>query len=702
MGSYVSPYDPAGPPAIVENAPGSALKNLIHEIHRRSLWQVVGIYLAGGWVALQVVEQLAEAAALPEWVRPFALVLLIIGFPIVLATAFVQEGIGARPVEAAPTALADAGEVPPPAVEPAGAAKLFTWRNAIGGGVVALALWGLVSLGWVFLGGAGPDGVAPPPAAANPAEALLPQGEQRTRSVAILPFENMSADEENAFFADGVHESMITQLSKIGDLRVLSRASMMRYRDTDLSLQEIADEVSAGAVLQGSVQRAGDRLRISAQLIDPYSDENLWAETFDGSVGDIFDFQSEVALAVADQLRATLSPMEQVAVARPATESVTALDFYLQGRVAYDAFTGPANEDAIRLFRLAIAEDSSFAEAWAGLGDGYLQRVQFHGYPIEWADSGMVAAERALTFNENLADAHKTVGFALSMLGRDDESLAAYLRAVEISPNHASATNNIGVSHARRGERDEAVRWYKLAFVLDPNNVLARLNVAFGYSSIGEFEQAARWYEQARRLTPEDPNIAWYQYFNDVLEHGGGVAGEALEAAMARMESVEPRVQYARAEAALYAGDSGTALRFAEMAESDLPEGGLIGAMTDSRVTRGWALSRDGLTGQALEVLNNAGSHFQRLLDSGADNWTTLYPMAQIEALRGNRERASDLLARAMDAGLNFPGLIEQDPTLVDIIADTRIQELIQRNARDLARQRESLAAEELASGERN
>ena len=619
-----------------------------------------------------------------------------------LATAFVQEGIGSRAPEEAPQSLADAGEVPPAVVQPAGAAKIFTWRNAIGGGVVALAVWGLVALGWVFLGGAGPEGVAPTTASANPAEALLPQGEERMQSVAILPFENMSADEENAFFADGVHESMITQLSKIGDLRILSRASMMRYRDTELSLQEIADEVGAGALLQGSVQRAGDRLRISAQLTDPSTNENLWAETFDGFVGEIFEFQSEVALAVADQLRATLSPTEQLAMARPATESVTALDFFLQGRAAYDRFTGPDNEEAIRLFELAIAEDPSFAEAWAGLGDGYLQRVQFQGYPIEWADSGMVAAEQALELDENLADAHKTVGFALSMLGREEESLGAYMRAYEINSNHSSAINNIGVAHARAGRRDDAVRWYKRAYVLDPNNVLSRLNVAFGYASLGEFEQARGWYEQARLLTPDDPNVPWYQYFNDLIEHGGVEAGRRLEAALETMPDPEARLLYTRAEAAMYGGDHETALRYAELAEEALPEGGRIGAISDSRILRGWVLSRDGLTGQALEVLNNAADHFQSLLDDGADNWTTLYPMAQIEALRGNDDRARDLLARSMDRGMNFPGLLEQDPTLTHLVAEDRIQGLIRRNAAELEAMRAGLEAEERASGERN
>ncbi|MFV1987739.1 MAG: hypothetical protein ACC682_10675 [Gemmatimonadota bacterium] len=227
-----------------------SLKRLIHEIHRRSLWQVIGIYLAGAWVALQVVEQLAEAAGMPEWVRPLMLAFLMVGFPIVVATAFVQVGLGHGRESGA-----DEGAVrPPAAVAASGAQNVFTWRNVIGGGVAALAISGLVALGWVFFGGESPEGIAPSMIVADPSEALLPKGEERRRSVAVLPFDNLSPDAENAFFAEGVHESVLMQVSKIGDLRVLSRASMLRYRDTDLTLSQIAAEVGAGVILQASVQ----------------------------------------------------------------------------------------------------------------------------------------------------------------------------------------------------------------------------------------------------------------------------------------------------------------------------------------------------------------------------------------------------------------------------------------------------------------
>ncbi len=671
------------------------LRDLVREVHRRSLWQVVGIYLAGAWVALQVVEQLAEAAGLPPWIRPFALALLVLGFPVVVATAFVQEGMSRREsVPARPSSADPGGGPPPPAPAPAGAQRLLTWRNAIGGGVVALAVWGLVALGWVLTSGSPPP-VGPDAAVANPSAALLPQGEERKRSVAVLPFANLSADPDNAFFADGVHENILTQLSKIGDLRVLSRASMLRYRDTDRSLREIADEVSAGAILQGSVQRVGDRLRISAQLTDPYSEENLWAEQYDGSVEDIFEFQTDVALRVAGQLQATLSPREQDLVARPATASVTALDFYLRGRQAYNRITQEGNEEAIRRFRQAIETDSSFALAWAGLSDGYDQRVQWYGYPVSWADSAEAFAERALALDPNLAEGYKSLGFARSMRGRERAARDAYLRAIELDPNFASAINNVGVTHAFLGEADEALRWWKRAFTLDPNNVLSRLNVAGGYIDLGLFDAAREWLDEAEELTPDDPNVDWYRWWLDAAAAGPEVANRTLEEAYGGRE-MESRLLAVLADGAMMMGDAAAALRYSERAFELAPEGGAPAGYFDARATRAWALSRDGLDGEALEILANLDREIQDLLDGGADDPFLRYKRAQVQALRGAREAALEDLLAAFEGQMGRQyRIFDRDPILADLRDDPRVVAARREAEAESARQRAAIEAEE-------
>ncbi len=216
----------------------SRLADLIHEIHRRSLWQVLGIYLVGSWIAFQGVEAIVSGLGLPEWVPGFAVVLLIIGLPVVLATACVQEGMGLQ----APLADASGSSRAATAPEREGAdevRRIFTWRNAILGGVLAAALWGVVAGAWLLAGGEGLGAPGP------------------IRSLAVLPLENLSGDPDQEFFADGMTEALIADLAKLSPLSVISRTSVMQYKGARRPLPEIARELRVDAVVEGAVLRAG-------------------------------------------------------------------------------------------------------------------------------------------------------------------------------------------------------------------------------------------------------------------------------------------------------------------------------------------------------------------------------------------------------------------------------------------------------------
>lgn len=702
------------------------MKKLIAEIHRRSLWQVLGIYGAGSWVSLQIVDTLTSSLELPGWVQPFAVVLLVLGFPVVMATAFVQEGLGSRTPDGREDSAANGGEppgggAPPlpsgtgPAAEaeglagradapaaparraPTGAAGLFTWRNAIAGGVVALALWGLVALGWMFFVGA-PPRVESASAATSPVEALLPRGDERGRSIAVLPFANLSPDPDNAFFADGVHENILTQLSRIGDLRVLSRTSMLRYRDTDKTIRQIADEVGAGAVLEGSVQRVGERLRISAQLIDPVNEEHLWADQYDGEVERIFEFQSDVARRVAAALHATLTPREAAVIDRPSTASVTALDYQLRGRQAYDRITESDNEEAIRLFRQAIAADSSFALAWAGLGDGYLQRVQFYGYPIEWADSGQAAGRRAIELDPELAEGYKTIGFAYSMRGQERTAAEWYGRAIERDPNFSNPVNNVGVSHLLLGAKAEALRWWKRSFRLDPNGSFARTNVASGYMALHEWEIAQRWIDEARALDPADYSVHRVQWLLDVGRGELDRGYERYREFAVGIEDPDPSVLATLAAAALFARDYSAAAKNAAAALARAP-GGAPDEGYDVRIIRAFALSREGLNGEALELLGAAESELEARIEEGADDTFFRYNLAGIQALRGARELAIAALRRAYESGWNWGEWLDRDPVWDAYREDPRVRELTEMMMADVERQRREIETEERVEG---
>jgi len=336
----------------------SGLKRLIQEIHRRSLWQVLGIYVVVSWLVLQVVDTLAGALHLPDWASPLALFLLIMGLPIVLATAFVQEGIGRSGARREPSAEAEdtVAETRERAKREArGVRRLFTWRNAIMGGALAFGLWGVVATGWyvVYVGGAA-------------------ESSGQRKSIAVIPFENLSDDPENAFFAAGIHDDILSQLSKIRDLTVISRTSVMQYAGTEKDMRTIANELGVGAILEGSVRRAGGQVRIVTQLIDAKADAHLWSETYDRelTVANVFAIQSEIAERIAQALKAELSPEEKERIASRPTDSPEAYDFYLRGKEYFHRGQSTGAENyriAQQMYERAVELDPQFALAHASL-----------------------------------------------------------------------------------------------------------------------------------------------------------------------------------------------------------------------------------------------------------------------------------------------------------------------------------------------
>ena len=298
----------------------SQTKRFIREIHRRSLWQVLSIYLTASWIAVQVVQTLADSAGLPSWVPAMAVTLLVIGFPIVMATAFIQEGIGQE--RGSQDREPDASELV--AAGPTTTRRLFTWRNAIGGGVAAFALWGVVA---TFLLLAGPR-----------ADGSLARGEPDRPVIAVLPFTSGGAEEDSKTLSLGLHDDLLTRLSKIKALRVISRTSMMQYQETTKNIRDIGQELGAAAILEGSVLAVGDQVRVNAQLIDASTDEHLWADNYQMAytLKNIFDLQREIAERIADALSATLLPEEKTELAAVPTEDMDAYNFFLRLEIKFE------------------------------------------------------------------------------------------------------------------------------------------------------------------------------------------------------------------------------------------------------------------------------------------------------------------------------------------------------------------------------
>jgi len=506
----------------------SQLRTLIHEIHRRSLWQVLGIYLAGAWISLQVVEQLAEAAGLPPWVRPLALVLLIIGFPIVMATAFVQEGLTTKEPEPPPQSLADVGEVALPAPGAVtGAASVLTWRNALAGGVIAFALLGLAGTAWVLFGGG----------SLAPAAGV---GDVNPHSIAVLPF--ATVDEANEAFRVGVHDALLTQLAKVGDLHVISRTSMLEYDGTTKPISQIGEELRVARVLEGTVQRAENMVQINVQLIDAATDNHLWAESYtrDLSASNLIAIQSEIVRDIARELRAVLAPEEEARIASVPTQNLEAYDLFLRARDLQQQDTPGARLESIELLEQVVTLDPDFALAWAFLSIGHSDAYWF-GYDRTQAriERARAAVDRAFEIDPGLPEASMAMGEYYYRTQRDYEAALRELGAArERMGETAELVGTIASVERRQGDFAMAAADYRRAAELDPRAAIWGWTEGQTLWLLGDFAEADRAIDRTLNLVP-DHSPAWaakirtYLYSTGDLEGTRRFLGRAVEAGAA-------------------------------------------------------------------------------------------------------------------------------------------------------------------------
>ncbi|UCF79389.1 MAG: protein kinase [Candidatus Eiseniibacteriota bacterium] len=489
------------------------------------------------------------------------------------------------------------------------------------------------------------------------------------KSIAVLPFTSLSESKEDEYFSDGTTEDIITHLSKIGQLKVISRTSVMRYKNVDKSLREIGRELNVATILQGSVRRAGDRVRIVSQLVDTRTEEHLWVETYDREMKDIFAIQSDVAQNIAAALKAKLSPVERERLERKPTENLEAYDYYLKGREYYYRYHKQDNENAIELFKKALELDPGYALAHAGLGDAYGQRTGRFGLEAKWTDSAIEASERALSIDPACVEAYKALGLAYMAKGKRLKALEAYQKAVELNPNYYPAVGNIATTNFALGEYGEALKWSKKAVSLNPTFAFAYSNVGYVYMSLDDYDEAERWFSKALELQPD----LIYAHREFIYLHLASGDHERARSHSKKALAIAPD----EVDSLLWAGDTELAARNYPEAEKyyrralELYATGAPGATGICVITSlAYVCLKSGRDDEAATLFDEGLGLARKLIDQGDESRQLPYYVAAIHAIQGEKDEAYRWLREAIDAGWRDYRRSMRDPLVENLRED--------------------------------
>ena len=460
-------------------------KNFFAELKRRNVYKVAVAYAVVGWLLVQIATQVFPFLDIPNWVVRLVIVVVALGFPIALVIAWAfeltPEGIK-RTEEVEPRA----GEISP---------RKHTWIYVV---VIGAGL----SIGLFFVGRY-TAGNTP-----RQSEAALPQ-----KSIAVLPFDNLSRDPDNAFFAEGVQDEILTRLAKVADLKVIARTSTQKFKSAPENLSDVAKQLGALNILEGSVQKANDQVRVNVQLINALTNTHLWAEIYDRKLTDIFTVESDIAKTIADTLQAKLTGSEKQMMASQSTNDTTAYELYHKGRSLWEKRTGDNIPKAIEFYEQAITRDPNYALAYAGLANAYVL-LPFYTTAARRSDSlakTKEAALKALSLDTNLAEAHVALGkydfFTMDLAGSRRE----YQRAIELKPNHATAHQWLGNdSLVSYGRFEEAIAESKRAAELDPLSPIINADVGVTLYLARHYDDAI---EQLRKTLAIDPSF-FYAHYN--------------------------------------------------------------------------------------------------------------------------------------------------------------------------------------------
>jgi TolB-like protein len=436
------------------------------ELKRRNVYKVAVAYAVVAWLLVQVATQVFPFLEIPNWVVRLVIAIVVIGFPIALVIAWAFE---ATPEGIKTTEAADAMPTIP------GQGKRAWIYIVVIGGIISVALF--------FLGRY---------TAGNKTTAASPN-DLPMKSIAVLPFESLSEDKSNAYFAEGVQDEILTRLAKVADLKVISRTSTQHFKSAPENLPQIAKQLGVMNILEGSVQKSNDQVRVNVQLINAMTDAHLWADTYDRKLVDIFSVESEIAKTIAEALQAKLTGSEKSAMSKTPTANPEAYELYLKGRFFWNKRTAADLRKSIDYFNQAIEKDPGYAQAYAALAQSWKLLKAFNGgAPNDGFPQAEAAARKALALDDTSSTAHAALASLKGLNGFDyPGAIAEYERTLKLNPNDATTRQwfaNDTLANVGQNERELAV--LKRAVELDPLSLIINSNFGVAYIHAGRLDEA--------------------------------------------------------------------------------------------------------------------------------------------------------------------------------------------------------------------
>lgn len=636
------------------------MSQLLERLKQRKVVQWAAAYLAGAWLVLQLVDVLAEPLGVSIAARQALLVMVLVGFPITLVLAWYHGEKGRQQLGAVELSI-------------------LAIVVAAGGFAVSRVQWDDEQL--TTLPVAEPE--------------YTSRGADPSITVAILPFGNLSVAEEDTQLASGLALEIGSLLSKVGDLRLISRSAVADALTAGVERSQVGRELGARNVLDGTLQATPNRVRITVELSDAATNQQLWGETYDGEPSDLFELQSEVALSIVAALEAALTPDEKARIETPSTTDLAAYRLYQRQMDLFGNIPDP-NRLGIELLKEAISLDPGFTDAIGRLSWRYVWEARMGR--VEAIDSARAYADQALRLDPTSFRAHLADASVLSTQGRLSAT-RAYRRAHELAPSEASVLTDLSWSLAYTGQLEEALDYSFRAVQIEPNDPSDRWHAAVPLLLLGDDRRTESWIRLAIEEFADQPNQTSRNELMmaqlDLLRGRPEAAREQALSALRKFEG-EPEPELWASEVLLSTGD----LEAARPAIESAPPDAITGwGQRSVRTYQAFVLWESGEREAGARLFAEAAAVNESFIESGADFPTLSLEMAAIHAVQGNRDLAYGWLEQVLDAGLRMPRTLAVDPMFASLKGQDRFERILQRMDLDVERRRANVERDGIANG---